>query len=315
MSEYRAGEVVILNKWVTIRSSKYNYILESIVVRAMGIKEFIGKNFPRALSIWRIVRISRGRFTFSGWGMYTDSSTTPPWASLIEGAEVDSAIGFKQTNETLKSLLDEKKFMLSQFAHLPLQSAALEVLAWRHYIVYWSVLSAAKATRDGTKNLVEAGTCDGLTAYFAMAALRNLEVEFKCYMYDAWEAMKGHDLLQNEKSMSGMYNYLDLETTTQNLNEFAALTVFNKGYIPESFVTSLNPVEIIWLHIDLNAAAPTHAILEYFYEKVLPGGIILFDDYAFHDHVETKKIVDSFFLKKKTNLLHLPTGQAVVFKI
>ena len=281
----------------------------------MKIRELIRRSFPRALSIWRIVRISRGRFSFSGWGMYTDSSTTPPWARLIESVGVDSAIGFKQTNETLKGRLDDKTFILSQFAHLPLQSSALEVLAWRHYIIYWTALSAAKATRLGTKNLVEAGTCDGLTAYFAMTALRDLGVEFKCYMYDAWEAMKGDDLLENEKSKSGMYNYLDLKTTTQNLNEFAAVAVFNKGYIPDSFVTSLNPADIVWLHIDLNAAAPTSATLEYFYEKVLPGGMILFDDYAFHDHMETKKVVDSFFLQRKINLLQLPTGQAIVFKI
>ena len=83
--------------------------------------------------------------------MYTDSSTTPPWVSLIESAEVDSVIGFKQANGTLKGRLDEKKFKLSQFEHLPLQSSALEVLACIHYIVYWSALSAAKATRHGTK--------------------------------------------------------------------------------------------------------------------------------------------------------------------
>ncbi|MDO8646054.1 MAG: class I SAM-dependent methyltransferase [Candidatus Planktophila sp.] len=212
---------------------------------------------------------------------------------------MDSAIGFKQTNETLKSLLDGKKFILSQFAHLPLQSTALQVLAWRHYIVYWSALSAAKATRHGTKNLVEAGTCDGLTAYFAMSALRDLGVDFKCYMYDSWEAMKEDDLLENEKSKSGMYNYLDLKTTTEKLNEFAPDAVFNKGYIPESFVTSINPAEIVWLHIDLNAATPTGATLEYFYEKILPGGKILFDDYAFHDHMETKN--SGFFLLAKEN--------------
>lgn len=279
------------------------------------IKEFLGKSFPRVLSIWRIVRISRGRFSFSGWGMYTDSFTTPPWASLIEGVEVDSAIGFKQTNDILKSLLDEGKFVLSQFSHLPLQSSALEVLAWRHYIVYWSALSAAKATRSGTKNLVEAGTCDGLTAYFAMTALRNLGQEFKCYMYDAWEAMKADDLLENEKSKSGMYDYLDLSATIQNLQDFSSSTVFNKGYIPDSFSLSDSPDVIIWLHVDLNAAAPTRDSLAYFYDKMLPGGIFLFDDYGSHDHYETKRVVDTFFQLKKVSLLQLPTGQALVSKL
>ena len=281
---------------------------------AVKIKKFIGTSFPRALSIWRIVRISRGRFSFSGWGMYTDSSTTPPWMTLIEGAEVDSAIGFKQTDLTLKSLLDDKRFILSQFTHLPLQSSALEALAWRHYIVYWTALSAAKATRAGTKNLVEAGTCDGLTAYFAMTAMRNLGVEYKCYMYDAWEAMRSDNLMESEESKSGMYGYLDLKITTKNLNDFAEAAVYNRGYIPNSFSTFVNPEEIVWLHIDLNAAVPTRSSLEYFYDKVLPGGIILLDDYAFHDHMETKKIVDTFFSQRNVNLLQLPTGQGIVFK-
>jgi hypothetical protein len=281
----------------------------------MKIKEIIGKRFPRALAVWRIVRISRGRFSFSGWGMYTDTFTTPPWASLIKGVEVDSAIGFKQANVTLKLLLNDRNFTLSQFAHLPLQSSALEVLAWRHYIVYWSALSAAKATQGTHKNLVEAGTCDGLTAYFAMKAVGDLGFDYKCYMYDAWEAMKADDLLENEKSKSGMYGYLELETTEKNLKDFSGSTIFNKGYIPDIFSMSDNPDKIIWLHVDLNAAAPTRESLEFFYDKILSGGVILFDDYGSHDHLETKRVVDSFFQTKRVNLLQLPTGQAVVFKL
>ena len=280
----------------------------------MNIKLTIGNKFPRLLTLWRIIRISRGRFSFSGWGMYTDSFTTPPWNSILEGCEIDSALGFQGANQSLKSLVDDKKFNLSQFSHLPDQSDALHPLMWRHYFVYWSALSAAKSTSSFTKNLVEMGTCDGLTAYFAMTAIKNLGLDFKCYMYDAWEAMKGDDLLESEKSKNGMYSYLELDTTIRNLQDYSKATVFNKGYIPDSFSTSINPSEIIWLHIDLNAAAPSRASLEYFYERMLPGGIFLFDDYASHDHVETKRVVDKFFHLKNVNLIQLPTGQAMVFK-
>jgi O-methyltransferase len=292
-----------------------NYVLERVWMATMKIKEMIGNAFPRALSIWRIVRISRGEFSFSGWGMYTDSSTTPPWASINAGAEVDSALGFSQANANLKSLIDDEKFLLTQFIDLPKQAMALEALAWRHYIVYWSALSAAKATQTPTKNLVEAGTCDGLTAYFAMSAIGSLGMDYKCFMYDAWEAMKSDDLLESEKSKTGMYSYLEIGTTVKNLIGFSKLTVFNKGYIPDSFSVSENPEEIVWLHIDLNAAAPTRDSLDYFYDKIQPGGIVLFDDYGSHDHVETKRVVDLFFQSKNANLFQLPTGQALVFKL
>ena len=281
----------------------------------MNIKSKIGNTFPRLLALWRIIRISRGKFSFSGWGMYTDNFTSPPWNSILENIEVDSAIGFQRANEHLRLRLNDEKFNLSQFSHLTDQSVALNPLKWRHYFVYWSAMSAAKATPVGQKNLVEMGTCDGLTAYFAMTAMKTLDIDYKCYMYDAWEAMKGDDLLEIERPKSGMYGYLELEATVQNLIEFSKNVVFNKGYIPDSFRTSINPLKIVWLHIDLNAAAPSRASLEFFFERMLPGGIFLFDDYASHDHVETKRVVDTFFHLKNVNLLQLPTGQAIVFKI
>jgi hypothetical protein len=247
--------------------------------------------------------------------MYTDSFTTPPWNSILDGIEVDSAIGFQQANESLKLLVNDKKFNLSQFSHLSDQSEALNPLKWRHYFVYWSALSAAKSTQGNLKNLVEMGTCDGLTAFFAMTAMNDLGSEFKLYMYDAWEAMRGDDLFDSEKSKDGMYGYLNLDTTIDNLQDFSTSTVFNKGYIPDSFRETSNPHDLIWLHIDLNAAAPTRASLEFFYEEMLPGGIFLFDDYASHDHLETKRIVDAFFHSKKVNLIQLPTGQSMVFKL
>lgn len=281
----------------------------------MYIKKILGKNFPRLVTLWRIIRISRGKFSFSGWGMYTDSSTIPPWNSIIEGIEIDSAIGFKNANSSLEMLLDKGDFNLSQFSHLQMQSTVLEPLSWRHYIVYWSALNAAKSTREGTKNLVEVGTCDGLTAYFAMSALTSLNLKFECHMYDAWESMKKDDLLENEKSKAGMYHYLNLGATIRNLKVFSNFTTFNKGYITNSFSEFDNPCDITWLHIDLNAALPTKDSLEYFYERMLPGGIVLFDDYGFHDHGETKKVIDSYFRLRNVSLLQLPTGQAIVIKI
>jgi hypothetical protein len=59
---------------------------------------------------------------------------------------------------------------------------------------------------------------------------------------------------------------------------------------------------------------PTEETLKFFYEKILPGGVILFDDYAWNGYVDTKRVVDRFFQMKNVELLHLPTGQAIVFK-
>ena len=120
---------------------------------------------------------------------------------------------------------------------------------------------------------------------------------------------------EKEKGISGGYSYLDVDITKSNLKEFEDITVFNKGFVPDSLEHSRNPDDVVWMHIDLNSAKPTLAVLEYFYNKILPGGVILFDDYGSSYYEETKKIVDIFFETKKGAIFPLPTSQTVYFKL
>jgi len=56
-----------------------------------------------------------------------------------------------------------------------------------------------------------------------------------------------------------------------------------KGYIPDSFreYFDKNPAtQIALLHIDVDVYEATKACLDYLYEKVVKGGIIVFDDYG-----------------------------------
>jgi len=251
--------------------------------------------------------------TFSGWGMTTYTLT--PWCS--EG-ESEIAWDFFKANKEIVTKVKDGKFNLSQFNELNYpqhdNSKVLHALMWRHYFVFWSVRYAAKATNCSTKNIVECGVCDGLTMYFAMRSLKD-KYKFKSFLYDAWEGMKSKYLLESEKVSIGYYSFLDVESTKRNLSAFKNETVFNKGYIPESFKTSDNPSELIWLHIDLNSAMPTKAALQFFFDKIQPGGVILFDDYARQGDFDTRLVINDFFLGKPGILLPFPTGQAIYFKL
>lgn len=265
---------------------------------------------PGAKKTWqRLNRIFDGDPDFTGWGMITHTFT--PWH---EGGESELAKCFSKTNELIVNDVMDSKFNLSQFKNEGNEKDVLDSLKWRHYIVYWSALYASKSTKSITKNLVECGVCDGLTAAFAMHAVMG-KYEFKTFLYDAWDGMKSEYLLESEKVSSGCYSYLNVENTKNNLSKFSGKTVFNKGFIPDSFQKSNNPTDLVWLHIDLNAAMPTKSALEYFYERIHPGGIVLFDDYAWHGQFDTKLVVDEFFSGKSGILLPLPTGQAIYFKL
>ena len=53
-----------------------------------------------------------------------------------------------------------------------------------------------------------------------------------------------------------------------------------KGIVPDS-LTSVDIKKVSFLSIDMNYSVPERAALEYFWDKMIAGGIIILDDYAF----------------------------------
>jgi hypothetical protein len=270
---------------------------------------------PGTQAIW--VRLhtaisGEGRPEFKGWGMI--SSAVPPWWN--GGGDV-LATEFVATASDVGQRVADGLFELSMFdglqnpeRQLPKQ---LGELMWRHYFVYWSVRYAINATKANPIHLVECGVCDGLTAYFALSAATAIG-RCKAFLYDAWEAIRADALTESDKGLAGQYSYLSIENTRRNLAPFADQSVLIKGFIPDSFNGGHDPSSVTWLHVDLNSSAATIAVLGRFFDLVVPGGVILFDDYGWRRYYATKVAVDEFLATKQGTLLPLPTGQAIFFK-
>ena len=166
---------------------------------------------PGAKKIWRgLNRIFDREPDFTGWGMITHTFT--PWH---DGGGSELARNFLEANQKIVDDVIADKFKLSQFEKDGNEKDVLDSLMWRHYIVYWSALYASKATNCVTKNMVECGVCDGLTAAFAMHAV-NDKYEFKSFLYDSWDAMKSEYLLESEKMSAGCYSYLSVDNVSSS---------------------------------------------------------------------------------------------------
>jgi O-methyltransferase len=257
---------------------------------------------PGAESAWIALNRIVGRWpgpAFSGWGMTTH--TLPPW---LNGGGDPLTRDFLQMHQELLDRVRNGQFHLSQFEDAPDKIKVLDGLMWRHYLVFWSARYAAHATSAPLKTLVECGVCDGLTAYVAMRAVQGAS-PFSAVLYDAWESID---------TPSGNYASLALDATQRNLRDFTRETTFVKGFLPQSFAAAPLPSDVVWLHVDLNAAAPTIAVLETLYGRMPPGAVILFDDYGWPDYQDTKRAIEAFAEGKRGMLLPVPTGQALFFK-
>jgi len=241
--------------------------------------------------------------TFTGWGMKT--SCEIPWNGK------DGEI-FLQANKHIEENFDFTKNPSN------MTNQNVNEFLWRHWIVSYSIKHAIEFSDTNDYNFVECGVADGVTAFFALREIINNDKSksrYSMHLYDSWDAMKKNSLLDSEMSSVGAYKNLNMNTTKQNLSEFEDKIIFHKGYIPESF-TKLpeSPKSIIYLSIDLNATNATISTLEFFFNKLVRGGVILFDDYGSTGHSDTKKITDSFFADKPGMLMQIPTGQAIYFR-
>jgi O-methyltransferase len=240
---------------------------------------------------------------FSGWGM--TSIHEPPWLNDDEG----------------KKFLEINNYIKNNFAfNKKIQGTTKDImddLLWRHWIVSYAVKHATKFAKTENYNLVECGVEWGYTAFFALKILTNNDKKinsFSMHLYDAWQDMREEELLENEYWHVNLYKNLDIESTKKNLIEFKENLIFHQGYIPDSLTKKPDhPDTIFYLHIDLNSAKPTEHVLEFFYPRLVVGGVILFDDYGWDAYEDTKNTIENFFKDKPGLLMKIPTGQAIYF--
>ena len=252
----------------------------------------------------------------SGWGMSTNHSL--PWDNSLDTVGQQ----FLKSETDLLNLINQDNFIINWglvkpgYAK-PSVSKYLKEARWRNYYIYWSAKLATRFTQTSSHNIVETGVWYGASAYFAISAVKSelsKDNDFRIFLYDAWSGMRAEDLTAMEMRNSGHYSYLSLEQTKKNLQEHVQQCEFIKGRIPEVFNKNSGPNEVSWLHIDLNSSMPTLKTLEQFVPKLLPGGVVLLDDYGWNSWSETREVADKFCSKFEGLLMPLPTGQAIFFK-
>jgi precorrin-6B methylase 2 len=86
-----------------------------------------------------------------------------------------------------------------------------------------------------------------------------------------------------------------------------------QGAVPD-VLEQLKVERVAFLHLDMNGAKPERAALEYFWEKLPPGGMVLLDDYAAYGYDALAKAIDDAAGARGAEVLSLPTGQGLILK-
>ena len=191
-------------------------------------------------------------------------------------------------------------------------------LAWRVHVALWAAATALRTPGD----FVECGVNAGFVSSAIMHRLNWASVPRRFYLIDTFsgpmveqfspeELQLGKAGLTKELLSRGAY-VTDLDRVRSNFAEWPNAVIV-PGSVPEILPT-LDIPRVAFLHIDLNCAYPECAALAHFWPRLSPGALVLFDDYANHEHRYQKQKIDEAARGLEAEVLSLPTGQGLIVR-
>jgi O-methyltransferase len=180
-------------------------------------------------------------------------------------------------------------------------------LLWRLHVLCWCAGNALGLEGD----FVECGVFRGFSTAVAAKYLKFERQKKKWYLYDTFSGIPDDQLNAGQASPSG---YGEPSLYEQARHRFASWPNIHvlRGRIPE--ILGAEPKRIAFLHLDLNSAKAELGALEVLYDRIVPGGYLLLDDYGWYEYREQKAREDPFLAARGCKVLELPTGQGLAIK-
>jgi len=104
----------------------------------------------------------------------------------------------------------------------------------------------------------------------------------------------------------------DIESVRRNFSSWRNVRIV-RGAVP-GVLPEVEPNAVAFLHLDMNCAYPERAALEFFWERIPRGGMVLFDDYCYAGCEEQGRAIQAAAERFGVEVLSLPTGQGLIVR-
>jgi O-methyltransferase len=158
----------------------------------------------------------------------------------------------------------------------------------------------------------ECGVYKGGSAWLLAEAFRRFSPQKKLFLFDTFEGMPAADPIRDLHRM-GDFNDTSFGAVRDCFNGHENVFI-NKGLFSETLRSVDNHVFSL-VHADCDIYTSVKECCEFFYPRMVSGGIIVFDDYGFDSCPGAKLGIDEFFDDKPEKPILLPTGQGFIVKI
>jgi hypothetical protein len=187
---------------------------------------------------------------------------------------------------------------------------------WRVHVGLWVASCASRLAGD----FVECGVNRGFLSSAIMDYLKWDSLGKQFYLLDTFKGIderfvSAEDraagaIEKNRKNLENGFYTSRSDEVRANFSEWKNFFLI-EGAIPET-LAQVPAREISYLHLDMNCSTPEVAAAEFFWDRLVPGGLVLLDDYAYRGYRAQKVAMDRFAQTKASQILSLPTGQGLL---
>lgn len=200
------------------------------------------------------------------------------------------------------SMLDDAPFVAAWQSNA--ENISDQAIVWRRYVLACAGYHCVQLDGD----FVECGAYTGVGIKTIVDYLGGTSFPKTFWGYDVFE----HDASMLNHAMpelgAGLY-----ERVRTKFADYPQVRIV-KGLIPDVFAQGC-PDRIAYLHIDLNQAPAEIAALEVLFDRMVPGGVLVLDDYEWSGPYRNQKLAeDRWFDARHYRVMPLPTGQGILIK-
>ena len=136
------------------------------------------------------------------------------------------------------------------------------------------------------------------------------------FLFDTFAGIPAGQLTKSEVAadLAGAHADTSVDYVRERLKPWADQLVFVPGDVNETLAAQ-ETGPLAFVHMDLNASAPTRIALDYAFPRLSAGGMIVFDDYGWTGLEAQREVIDAFVRDKAEQVIALPTGQALLVKL
>jgi glycosyltransferase involved in cell wall biosynthesis/cephalosporin hydroxylase/tetratricopeptide (TPR) repeat protein/cyclopropane fatty-acyl-phospholipid synthase-like methyltransferase len=184
-------------------------------------------------------------------------------------------------------------------------------IQWRMHVLCWAAFHAKNLEGD----FVDCGVSTGLFARGVINYVDFQKLNKTYYLLDTFSGMDPRYSSPYEMQRNETLGYSKNTDVFEKVKEtFSGFNVeIIKGAIPDT-LSQVRTEKICYLSVDMNCVMPEIAALEFFWNKIVSGGVIILDDYGYPGHIEQKNAHDAFAKSKNVQVLSLPTCQGMIIK-